>query len=386
MNLHEYQAKRLFAEHGIPIPPGEVASTPEEARQIARDMGGRAVVKAQVLTGGRGKAGGVKVAQTPEEAETYAKAILGMQIKGLTVNKVLVDALAPGIRQELYLAVLIDRGKRLPMVMASAAGGMDIEEVADKTPEKIHTVHIDPTLGVRSYQTIYLAKSMGLPLELWNDFHEIVAGLYACFKSNDASLTEINPLIITVDDHLMALDGKMSIDDNALSRRPRLAEMRDFDEEPEAEAEAREAGITFIQLDGNIGCMVNGAGLAMATMDIIKLYGGEPANFLDIGGGARADQVATALRLILSDPKVEAVLFNIFGGITRGDEVARGILSALEQIDTSVPMVVRLAGTNAQEGLALLAEADMMTAATLSEAAQKAVAAAEASRGVETAS
>ncbi|MCA9866720.1 MAG: ADP-forming succinate--CoA ligase subunit beta [Anaerolineales bacterium] len=386
MNLHEYQAKRLFAEHGIPIPPGEVASTPEEARQIARDMGGRAVVKAQVLTGGRGKAGGVKVAQTPEEAETYAKAILGMQIKGLTVNKVLVDALAPGIRQELYLAVLIDRGKRLPMVMASAAGGMDIEEVADKTPEKIHTVHIDPTLGVRSYQTIYLAKSMGLPRELWNDFHEIVAGLYACFKSNDASLTEINPLIITVDDHLMALDGKMSIDDNALSRRPRLAEMRDFDEEPEAEAEAREAGITFIQLDGNIGCMVNGAGLAMATMDIIKLYGGEPANFLDIGGGARADQVATALRLILSDPKVEAVLFNIFGGITRGDEVARGILSALEQIDTSVPMVVRLAGTNAQEGLALLAEADMMTAATLSEAAQKAVAAAEASRGVETAS
>ena len=386
MNLHEYQAKRLFAEHGIPIPPGEVASTPEEARQIARDMGGRAVVKAQVLTGGRGKAGGVKVAQTPEEAETYAKAILGMQIKGLTVNKVLVDALAPGIRQELYLAVLIDRGKRLPMVMASAAGGMDIEEVADKTPEKIHTVHIDPTLGVRSYQTIYLAKSMGLPLELWNDFHEIVAGLYACFKSNDASLTEINPLIITVDDHLMALDGKMSIDDNALSRRPRLAEMRDFDEEPEAEAEAREAGITFIQLDGNIGCMVNGAGLAMATMDIIKLYGGEPANFLDIGGGARADQVATALRLILSDPKVEAVLFNIFGGITRGDEVARGILSALEQIDTSVPMVVRLAGTNAQEGLALLAEADMMTAATLSEAAQKAVAAAEASRGVGTAS
>jgi len=386
VNLHEYQAKRLFAEHGIPIPPGEVASTPEEARQIARDMGGRAVVKAQVLTGGRGKAGGVKVAQTPEEAETYAKAILGMQIKGLTVNKVLVDALAPGIRQELYLAVLIDRGKRLPMVMASAAGGMDIEEVADKTPEKIHTVHIDPTLGVRSYQTIYLAKSMGLPRELWNDFHEIVAGLYACFKSNDASLTEINPLIITVDDHLMALDGKMSIDDNALSRRPRLAEMRDFDEEPEAEAEAREAGITFIQLDGNIGCMVNGAGLAMATMDIIKLYGGEPANFLDIGGGARADQVATALRLILSDPKVEAVLFNIFGGITRGDEVARGILSALEQIDTSVPMVVRLAGTNAQEGLALLAEADMMTAATLSEAAQKAVAAAEASRGVETAS
>ena len=380
MNLHEFQAKRLFAEHGIPIPRGEVAYTPEDARTITRDLGGRAVVKAQVLIGGRGKAGGIKVAQSPEEAEAHAAAILGMNIKGLTVNKVLVDELAPGIRQELYLAALIDRGQRLPMIMASAAGGMDIEEVAETTPEKIHIVHIDPTLGVRTYQTTYLAKSMGLPREVWAEFHKIVAGLYACFKSNDASLTEINPLIITGGGELLALDGKMSVDDNALSRQPRLAEMRDVEEEPPAEAEARRTGITFIQLDGNIGCMVNGAGLAMATMDIIKLYGGDPANVLDIGGGARADQVATALRLILSDPKVEAVLFNIFGGITRGDEVARGILSALGQIDTDVPMVVRLAGTNAQEGLALLAEADMMTAATLSEAAQKAVAAAEASR------
>ena len=383
MNLHEFQAKRLFAEHGIPIPHGEVAYTPEDARRITQDLGGRAVVKAQVLTGGRGKAGGVKVAQSPDEAEAHARAILGMKIKGLTVNKVLVDELAPGIQQELYLAVLIDRGKRLPMVMASAAGGMDIEEVAEKTPEKIHIVHIDPVLGVRAYQTTYLANSMDLPREVWGDFHKIVAGLYETFRANDASLTEINPLIITGEGKLMALDGKMSIDDSALNRHPRLAEMRDVEEEPPAEAEARRTGLTFIQLDGNIGCMVNGAGLAMATMDIIKLYGGDPANFLDIGGGARADQVATALRLILSDPKVEAVLFNIFGGITRGDEVARGILSALEQVETNVPMVVRLAGTNAQEGLALLAEADMMTAATLSEAAQKAVAAAEASRGVE---
>ncbi len=383
MNLHEFQAKRLFAEHGIPIPHGEVAYTPEDARRITQDLGGRAVVKAQVLTGGRGKAGGVKVAQSPDEAEAHARAILGMKIKGLTVNKVLVDELAPGIQQELYLAVLIDRGKRLPMVMASAAGGMDIEEVAEKTPEKIHLAHIDPVLGVRAYQTTYLANSMDLPREVWGDFHKIVAGLYETFRANDASLTEINPLIITGESQLMALDGKMSIDDSALNRHPRLAEMRDVEEEPPAEAEARRTGLTFIQLDGNIGCMVNGAGLAMATMDIIKLYGGEPANFLDIGGGARADQVATALRLILSDPKVEAVLFNIFGGITRGDEVARGILSALEQVETNVPMVVRLAGTNAQEGLALLAEADMMTAATLSEAAQKAVAAAEASRGVE---
>lgn len=380
MNLNEFQAKRLFAEHGIPIPRGEVAYTPQEARNIARDLGGKAVIKAQVLTGGRGKAGGVKVAQSPDEAEAHARAILGMQIKGLTVNKVLVDELAPGIRQELYLATLIDRGRRLPMVMASAAGGMDIEEVADKTPEKIHTIHIDPMLGVRSYQTNYLAKSMDLPRELWGEFNKIVTSLYDCFEANDASLTEINPLIITGEEKLMALDGKMSIDDNALARHPRLAEMRDFEEEPQAEAEARQTGLTFIQLDGNIGCMVNGAGLAMATMDIIKLYGAEPANFLDIGGGARADQVATALKLILSDPKVEAVLINIFGGITRGDEVARGILAALEQIDTDVPMVVRLAGTNAREGLALLAEADMVTAATLSEAAQKAVAASKAAR------
>jgi len=380
VNLHEYQAKRLFAEHGIPIPHGEVAFTPEEARKITQDLGGRAVIKSQVLTGGRGKAGGIKVAQSPDEAEANARAILGMTIKGLTVNKVLVDELAPGIRQELYLAALIDRGRRLPMIMASAAGGMDIEEVADKSPEKIHIAHIDPTIGVRGFQTTYLARAMDLPREVWGDFHKIVVGLYECFKTNDASLTEINPLIITGEGKLLGLDGKMSIDDNALSRQPRLAEMRDFDEEPPTEAEARRTGITFIKLDGNIGCMVNGAGLAMATMDIIKLYGGEPANFLDIGGGARADQVATALRLILSDPNVEAVLFNIFGGITRGDEVARGILSALEQIDTKVPMVVRLAGTNAQEGLALLAEADMLTAATLSEAAEKAVAAAKAAR------
>ena len=379
MNLHEYQAKRLFAEHGIPIPRGEVAYTPEAARDIARDLGSKVVVKAQVLTGGRGKAGGVKLASTPDEAEQRAADVLGMKIKGLTVEKVLIDEQAPGgIRQELYLAALIDRGQRKPMIMASAAGGMDIEEVAETTPDKIHIVHIDPTLGVRGYQTTYLAKSMDLPRELWRDFHNIVTGLYNCFKANDASLTEINPLIITGEGKLMALDGKFSVDDNALARQPRLADMRDVEEEPLAEAEARRTGITFIQLDGNIGCMVNGAGLAMATMDIIKLYGGEPANFLDIGGGARSDQVATALRLILSDPKVEAVLFNIFGGITRGDEVARGILAALEEIDSDVPMVVRLAGTNAEEGLALLAEADMLTAATLSEAAQKAVGAAAA--------
>jgi succinyl-CoA synthetase beta subunit len=377
VDLHEYQAKRLFAEHGVPIPAGKVAYTPTEARDIARELGGKVVVKAQVHTGGRGKAGGVKLANSPDEAEEAAREILGMDIKGYTVNKVLVDEQAPGIDQEIYLAVLIDRARRRPMIMASAAGGMDIEQVAEETPEKIIQVHIDPDLGVRSYQMTYIADALGLPKELWREFAKLTSGLYESFISNDASLTEVNPLVVTGEGQLLAVDGKMSIDDNALSRQPRLAEMRDVEEEPDSEREARMAGINFIQLDGNIGCMVNGAGLAMSTMDIIKLFGGDPANFLDIGGGAKAEQVATGLRLILSDPNVEAVLFNIFGGITRGDEVAKGILEALGEIDTDVPMVVRLAGTNAEEGREILSEADMETAATLSEAARKAVAAAQ---------
>lgn len=377
MNLHEYQAKRLFAEHGIPIPNGKMASTPAEAREIARELGGRVVVKAQVHTGGRGKAGGIKLANSPDEAEAEASRILGMDIRGYKVRRVLVDEQAPGIQQEIYLAILIDRAARRPMIMASAAGGMDIEQVAATAPEKIITVHVEPALGVRGYQTTYLASAMDLPRELWRDFHKIVSGLYDCFKSNDCSLTEINPLVITGEGKLLALDGKMSIDDNALSRQTRLAEMRDVEEEPPAEREARLSGISFIQLEGNIGCMVNGAGLAMTTMDVIKLFGGEPANFLDIGGGAKAEQVTTALRLILSDPEVKAVLINIFGGITRGDEVARGIIDALAQIDTAVPLIVRLAGTNAKEGMEILAEAKMETAITLSDAAQKAVAAAQ---------
>lgn len=376
MNLHEYQAKRLFAEHGVPIPNGEIATTPTEARSIARELGGRVVVKAQVLTGGRGKAGGVKLANTPDEAEAIAGQILGMNIKGYTVHKVLVDEQAPGIKQEVYLAVLIDRARRLPMVMASASGGIDIEEVAEQTPERIHRVHIEPSLGVRSYQVTYLASQMDLPRRLWRDFHRLVTGLYECFHSNDASLTEINPLVITGKGNLLALDGKLSVDDNALYRQTRLAEMRDLEVEPVAEREARLNGLNFIKLDGSIGCMVNGAGLAMATMDIIKLFGGAPANFLDIGGGAKSEQVTVALRLILLDPNVKAVLFNIFGGITRGDEVARGIIEALRQVDTDVPMVVRLVGTNAEEGMAILAKEQMETALTLSDAAQKAVAAA----------
>lgn len=376
MNLHEYQAKRLFAEHGVPIPRGDVADSPDEARSVARDMGGKVVVKAQVLTGGRGKAGGVKLADNPDEAEARAREILGMDIKGFTVHKVLVDQQAPGIEQELYLAVLIDRDKRLPMMMASSAGGIDIEEVAATTPEKIFRIHIDPTLGLRSYQTTYLAAGMDLPRELWRQFHSIAVGLYETFRKNDASLTEINPLVITSEGKLLALDGKMGIDDNALYRHPELVEMRDTQEEPQAEREARANGLTYIKLDGEIGCMVNGAGLAMATMDIIKLYGGEPANFLDIGGNATTESVTAALRIILSDPSVKAVLFNIFGGIVRGDEVASGIVAALDQVETDVPMVVRLLGTNSEEGMAILAEANMETATTLTGAAEKAVAAA----------
>jgi succinyl-CoA synthetase beta subunit len=375
VNLHEYQAKRIFAQYGVPIPRGEVASTPEEARSIAKELGGRVVVKSQVLTGGRGKAGGIKLAENPDQAAEAAEAILGMQIKGFTVRKVLIDE-AADIGNEIYLAMLIDRARRRPMMMASAAGGMDIEQVAAETPEKIIRVHIDPMIGLRAYQSTYVASKMGLPLALWRDFHKLASGLYHAFQGVDASLAEINPLIVTGDNKLMAVDGKLSIDDNAIFRQAELAEMRDVDEETVSEREARHSGLSYIQLDGDIGCMVNGAGLAMATMDVIKLYGGQPANFLDIGGGATAESVTAALRIILSDKNVKAVLFNIFGGIVRGDEVAQGIVAALEQIETDVPMVVRLLGTNAEEGMRILSEANMETATTLTGAAEKAVAAA----------
>ncbi|RME88913.1 MAG: ADP-forming succinate--CoA ligase subunit beta [Anaerolineae bacterium] len=376
MKLHEYQSKQIFAQYGVPIPKGRVAATAGEARQIAEELGGRVVIKSQVLVGGRGKAGGIRLAKNPEEAEELATQILGMEIKGLPVRKVLVDE-AANIKQEIYLGITNDRAARKPVLMASAAGGVDIEEVARETPEKIIRVHIDPLLGLRDYQARYIAAGIDLPREHWRDFGKIAHGLWQAYTRSDATLAEINPLVITKDERLLALDGKMLIDDNALFRHPDLAEMRDVDEEAPAETEARKYGISYIQLDGNIGCMVNGAGLAMATMDIIKLFGGEPANFLDIGGGAGAEKVAAALRIILSDPNVKAVLFNIFGGITRCDEVAKGILTALEEVKPQVPMVVRLVGTNAEEGRQLLSEADMLTAETLTEAAQKAVAAAK---------
>ncbi len=372
MKLHEYQSKQLFARYDIPIPQGEVASTPEEARRIAEEIGKRVVVKAQVLVGGRGKAGGIRLADTPAEAEKVAADILAMELKGLPVRKVLVDE-ALDIAQELYLGVVVDRAQSRPVMMASSEGGVDIEEVARRSPEKIHKEAIDPLLGLKPYQARELAFAIGLGKEHLRAFSAIAMGLYRCFVENDASLAEINPLVVTGDGKLIAADAKVVIDDNALFRHPDLAQMRDVDEETPAEREARSHGISYVQLDGEIGCMVNGAGLAMATMDVIKLYGASPANFLDIGGGAKADKVAAALRIILSDPKVKAVLINIFGGITRCDEVARGILTALEEVKPNVPFVVRLVGTNEEEGRQLLAEANMITATSLSEAAQKVV-------------
>ena len=375
MKLHEYQAKRIFGKYGVPVPEGEVATTPEEARAIAERIGGPVVVKAQVLVGGRGKAGGVKLAKTPEEAEEKAREILGMEIKGLTVKKVLIDP-AADIQDEIYLGMIIDRARQRVVMMASSEGGVDIEEVAATKPEAIKKVLIDPFLGMRSYQAIEIASGIGLEKSQFRQFTKIATGLYNAFVASDAELAEINPLVVQGDGSLLAVDGKMVLDDNGLMRHPDLAAMRDLDEEDPAETKAREAGLSYIKLDGEIGCMVNGAGLAMATMDIVKHYGGDPANFLDIGGGANAEKVATALEIILSDPNVKAVLVNIFGGITRCDEVAKGLLKAIDEVKPDVPFVIRLVGTNEEEGRAMLAEANFPTARTLAEAAQMAVAAA----------
>ncbi|RIK44623.1 MAG: ADP-forming succinate--CoA ligase subunit beta [Chloroflexi bacterium] len=376
MNLHEYQSKRIFARHGIPIPQGEVASTPEEAREIAVRLGGRVVVKSQVLVGGRGKAGGIKLAQNADEAEILADKILGMNIKGLTVKKVLVDE-AADITQEIYLGAVLDRSRRRVVLMASSEGGVEIEQVAAETPDKIVTVAIHPFLGLRDYQARQIADGIGLPRQHHNDFIKIAHALYRAYTESDASLAEINPLVITGAGRLMALDGKIALDDSALFRHPDLAELRDPDEEDESEREARRYGLSYIHLDGEIGCMVNGAGLAMATMDIVKLYGGNPANFLDVGGGATAEKVAAALRVILHDERVKVVLINIFGGITRCDEVARGVLEARSSENVQIPFVVRLVGTNEEEGRRILAEANLTTATSLADAAQKAVAAAK---------
>ena len=372
MKLHEYQSKQFLAGFGVPIPAGRVATTSEESRSVAEELGRRVVVKAQVLVGGRGKAGGVRLANSPEEAAEVAAQILGMQIKGLPVRKVLVDE-AVESQAEIYLGVTNDRVKRCPVLIASAEGGVEIEQVARSDPQKIVRVWIDPLLGLREFQARYLATAIDLPREQWKQFTAVADGLYRAYRASDATLAEVNPLVITKDGRLLALDGKIVLDDNALFRHPDLAEMRDLDEEAPAEREARMFGLSYVKLEGSIGCMVNGAGLAMATMDVIQLFGGAPANFLDIGGGAGADKVAAALRIIHSDEQVRAVLLNVFGGITRCDEVARGILSALGEVRTKMPMVVRLVGTNEEEGRRLLAKADLITAQSLAEAAQRAV-------------
>jgi succinyl-CoA synthetase beta subunit len=373
VKLHEYQSKKVFAQYGVPIPQGDVATTPVEAREIAKRLDCPVVIKSQVLVGGRGKAGGVKLARTPDEAEKLAGQILGMNIKGLTVEKVLVDP-AADIKEEIYLGIVIDRARQQPVIIASAEGGVEIEEVAKTNPKAIIRLPVNPQVGLSDYQARDIAFELGLRRAFIGKFVKIVKGLYQAFINSDASLAEINPLVITEKEQLLAVDGKIVLDDNALFRHPNLAELRDLQEESPAEREARQSGLSYVKLDGEIGCMVNGAGLAMATMDIVKQYGGEPANFLDIGGGAKSEKVAAALRIILSDPKVKAVLFNIFGGITRCDEVAKGILEALQEVQTEIPMVARLVGTNEKEGRQILEAANFPSAASLGEAAQTAVA------------
>ncbi|MEW6230795.1 MAG: ADP-forming succinate--CoA ligase subunit beta [Chloroflexota bacterium] len=372
MKIHEYQAKQVLARYGIPVPPGEVAYSPGQARDIARRLGCPVVVKAQVLVGGRGKAGGIRLVSTPDEAEDAAKKIFSLHIKGSPVRKVLV-AQAASVAQELYLGATLDRSARRLVLIASSQGGVDIEEVAARTPEKIAKVFVDPFIGFSDYLARDLAFEIQLPPSLLRDFITISRGLIQAFVEVDASLVEINPLALTAQGQLWALDAKIVLDDNGLFRHKDLEALRDPDEEDPYERQARENELSYVKLDGRIGCMVNGAGLSMATMDVIRLYGGAPANFLDIGGGAKADKVAAALRIILSDSNVKAVLFNIFGGITRCDEVARGIITALDEVRPDVPMVARLVGTNEAEGRALLSQARMITATTLQEAAQKAV-------------
>jgi len=378
MKLHEYQARDLLEKYGIPVTGGGVATTPTEAGAIAERLGRRVVVKAQVFVGGRGKAGGVKLADTPKQTEQVASQILGMQIKGLTVEKVLV-AEAISYQKEIYLSAILDRTSKQVMMIASAEGGVEIEEVAKSNPDAIIKIPAHPMLGLQEYQARELAFAIGLTdTKQVRQFAQIATALYRVFVASDASLVEINPLVIRDDGSLQALDSKVLLDDSALFRHPELAAIRDTSDEPEVEQIARTSDLTFIKLDGTIGCMVNGAGLAMATMDVVKLYGGAPANFLDIGGGASKERVKVALQIILADPNVKAVMFNIFGGITRVDEVARGIIAALEEVPTNVPMVARLTGTNEAEGRRLLAESRLIPTMTLAEAAQKAVAAAQA--------
>ena len=372
MNLHEYQARAILKNAGVPVPDGDVAATPDEVEQIASRLGTGVVVKAQVHTGGRGKAGGVKLAASPGEARAAAEQILGMSIKGLTVEKVLV-APAADIASESYAGIIVDRESQRPVFMVSSEGGVDIEEVADKTPEKIHRLAVDTRYGLLSHQ------AMGLAFKLYDDIKQvrqaatILRQLYDAFMASGASLIEINPLVTTTDGSVVALDAKLVVDDNELDRRPGIAELRDTSAEAPSEVQARDAGLTFIKLDGNVGCCVNGAGLAMATMDLVKFYGGEPANFLDIGGSSNPEKVVSALQIITSDPSVKSILFNIFGGITRCDDVANGIVTATKQLTMDRPLVIRLTGTNEELAVEILEKAGFSALTDMDEAVEKAV-------------
>ncbi len=373
MNLHEYQARALLRAAGVPVPEGDVASSPAEVEAIARRLGGTIVVKAQVHAGGRGKAGGVKLAASPAEARQVAGKILGMTIKGLVVEKVLVVP-AAAIASESYVGLIMDRETQRPVFMVSPAGGVDIETVAATAPEKIFRLPVDPRYGLLPHQ------ALGLGLRLYADYAQaraaagIMQQLYGVFVGNGASLAEINPLVTTPEGQLLALDAKLSVDDNELDRRPDLAALRDESAEAPSEVAARKAGLTFIKLDGNVGCVVNGAGLAMATMDLVKFYGGEPANFLDIGGSSNPEKVVSALQIITADPRVKAILFNIFGGITRTDDVANGIVTATRQFKVELPIVIRLTGTNEAEAFRILQGVGMRALSDMDEAVKQAVA------------
>ena len=353
MNLHEFQARELFRDAGMPVPTGRVATTPEQAAAIAAELGGAAVVKAQVHSGGRGKAGGVKLAATPEEAEAHARAILGMSIRGLTVRKVLLVPLEE-IASERYVGILVDRAVQAPLFMVSREGGVDIEEVAATNPSAITKLRVDPRFGLLDHQAYRLARALFDDPSLVRQCASVLSQLYQVFVRNGASLCEVNPLIATAAGEVKAIDAKVTIDGNELFRLPKLAALRDVDAEPAAETRAREAGLSFVKLDGNVGCCVNGAGLAMATMDLVKYYGGEPANFLDIGGSSNPEKVVAALEIITADPNVQVILFNIFGGITRCDDVARGIVEATKRADIRAPILIRLTGTNEVEARAIL--------------------------------
>ncbi len=389
MNLHEYQSKRLFSQFGIPVPRGLTVSEPDAAREAAIELDSPdCVLKAQVHAGGRGKAGGVVHCNGPEHAAEVAAGLLGTRLvthqsgaRGLPIGQLLIEA-PTAIARELYLSVLVDRAARRVLFMASAAGGMDIETVAGTTPEKLLFTHVDPAAGLQPWQCRWIGFGLGLAPAQIKTLQAMMSGLYRLFMDCDASLVEINPLVVTESGELIALDAKINLDDNALFRHPELVALHDPTQEDPREAEAKSHELSYISLDGNIGCMVNGAGLAMATMDLIQLHGGSPANFLDVGGGATAERVSEAFKLILSDRKVAAVLVNIFGGIVRCDLIADGIIRAVREVGVDVPVVIRLEGTNAEQGLALLAASDLavQTATSLSEAADKVVAAANAAR------